>query len=66
MKQVLTSHQSYESENRLSVLRLEIDYELMALHDALLAEDILAIKKSKKLLNQYRQEWLGLVNQFNI
>lgn len=60
MKQVLPSYQSFFSESRLSVLRLEIDYQLMTLHDALLAEDIELIQYSKKLLNDYRLEWLQL------
>ncbi|GAF14649.1 hypothetical protein JCM19046_964 [Bacillus sp. JCM 19046] len=63
MKQVLPSYHSYQPESRLSVLRLEIDYQLMSLHDALLAEDIEAIQFSKKLLNDYRLEWLHLTKQ---
>ncbi|GAF24280.1 MULTISPECIES: hypothetical protein [Shouchella] len=60
MKQVLPSFHSFEPENRLSVLRLEIDYQLMTLYDALVAEDSDKINDSKALLDEYRQEWLSL------
>ncbi len=60
MKQVLPSFHSFEPENRLSVLRLEIDYQLMTLYDALVAEDSDKITHSKALLNEFRQEWLSL------
>ncbi|UTR04896.1 hypothetical protein MM326_12230 [Alkalihalobacillus sp. LMS6] len=60
MKQVLPSFQSFEPENRLSVLRLEIDYQLMTLYDAILAENNEMMNQSKALLDEYRQEMLSL------
>ncbi|MFB4210989.1 hypothetical protein ACE1TH_03660 [Shouchella sp. JSM 1781072] len=60
MKQVLPSFQSLEPENRLSVLRLEIDYQLMTLYDAILAENNEMMNQSKALLDEYRQEMLSL------
>lgn len=49
-----------EAEERLPVIRIEIDYELVSLHDAMKAEDKEQIEKCKKrLLNLHKQlvEW---------
>jgi len=51
---------SKRTEERIPVLRLEIDYELATLFDALQAGDVRAIAASKKKLGDLRQEMLLL------
>lgn len=60
VKQVVRVIKRNEAEKRLPVLRLEIDYELATLHDAIVAKDEAQIKKSKLILEQFRQEMLRL------
>ncbi|WP_458414036.1 hypothetical protein ACNQFZ_03855 [Schinkia sp. CFF1] len=60
MKQVVRLMKRTEAEKRIPVLRLEIDYELATLYDAMLAQDEAQIKKSKLILEQFRQEMLRL------
>ncbi|WP_017753573.1 hypothetical protein [Calidifontibacillus oryziterrae] len=60
MKQVVKILRKNEAEKRIPVLRLEIDYELLTLYDAIVANDEEQIKKSKIILEQFRQELLRL------
>ncbi|HHW38237.1 MAG TPA: hypothetical protein GXX18_13535 [Bacillales bacterium] len=60
MKQVVRVIKRNEAEKRLPVLRLEIDYELATLYDAMVVNDETQIKKSKLILEQFRQEMLRL------
>ena len=60
MEQVIQTFKRTDAEKRIPVLRLEIDYELATLHDALVANDEKAIKDSKELLSQLRQELIRL------
>ncbi|WLD95011.1 hypothetical protein [Alkalihalobacillus sp. AL-G] len=60
MKQVIQTLKKTEAERRIPVLRLEIDYELATLHDALVAEDGDQINRSKKKLERLRLEMLQL------
>jgi hypothetical protein len=60
MKQVIQTLKKTEAERRIPVLRLEIDYELATLHDALVAKDAEQVKRSKKKLERLRQEMLQL------
>jgi hypothetical protein len=60
MKQVIQTLKKNEAERRIPVLRLEIDYELVTLHDALVAHDGEQINRSKKKLERLRQEMLQL------
>ncbi|MGO4887938.1 hypothetical protein ACJ2A9_09280 [Anaerobacillus sp. MEB173] len=60
MEQVIQTFKRTDGEKRISVLRLEIDYELATLHDAMLAEDITAMNKSKRKLEKLRQELIRL------
>ena len=60
MKQVIQTLKKTEAERRIPVLRLEVDYELATLHDALVAKDSEQIKRSKKKLERLRQEMLQL------
>ncbi|WP_062201098.1 hypothetical protein [Massilibacterium senegalense] len=60
MKQVLDILKRTDAEDRIRVLRLEIDYELLTLHDAMIAEDIETINETKYRLQQLSQELMRL------
>lgn len=54
-------HQSLAKE-KLPGIKMEIDYELLTLHDALQERDRLQIIHSKERLNQLRIKWLEIIN----
>jgi hypothetical protein len=60
MEQVVQAFIREDGEMRIPVLRLEIDYELATLHDALLDEDLVVIKQTKQRLEQLRKELILL------
>ncbi|HET7580973.1 MAG TPA: hypothetical protein VFK33_16960 [Bacillales bacterium] len=60
MKQVMQTLKRRDAERRIPVIRLEIDYELVTLHDAMVTKDTEAIEETKKRLEQLRKEWLRL------
>ncbi len=60
MEQVIAALKRRDAEERIPVLRLELDYELATLHDALLANDSAQIAKSKERLTLLRREMLML------
>ncbi|WP_017727144.1 hypothetical protein [Halalkalibacterium ligniniphilum] len=60
MEQVIQTFKRKDGEKRIPVLRLEIDYELMTLHDAMLAEDLETMNSSKRRLEKFRQELIRL------
>lgn len=60
VKQVIKMLKRNDAEKRIPVLRLEIDYELATLYDAMIAKDEEQIKKSKMILEQFRLEKLRL------
>lgn len=60
MEQVIQTVNKTDAEKRIPVLRLEIDYELATLHDAMLSEDLQAMNESKKKLETLRKEFLIL------
>lgn len=60
MDQVIAALKRRDSEERIPVLRLELDYELATLFDAIKAEDQAQIKKSMEVLKQLRREMLLL------
>jgi hypothetical protein len=49
-----------EAEEKLPVIRMEIDYELVTLYDAMKNDDKVAVIKSKERLNQLRKQLLEL------
>lgn len=51
MKYVITKTPKMTRFDRLQVIRMEIDYELVTLNDALIAEDTLRIAKTKEKLS---------------
>lgn len=60
MDQVIAALKRKDAEERIPVLRLELDYELSTLHDALCAQDRGQVKRSKEKLKQLRREMLLL------
>ncbi|RXI98154.1 hypothetical protein DS745_17585 [Anaerobacillus alkaliphilus] len=60
MEQVVQTFKRTDGEKRIAVLRLEIDYELATLHDALVARDYKKIAECKKKLEKFRLELIRL------
>ncbi|HEU5139894.1 MAG TPA: hypothetical protein VFT51_07965 [Bacillales bacterium] len=60
MKQVIRTLKRRDAERRIPVVRLEIDYELVTLHDAMLSEDKETIGQCKDKLERLRQELIRL------
>jgi hypothetical protein len=60
VKQVIQTLKRRDAEKRIPVLRLEIDYELATLYDAMLAKDTSQMNKCKRKLELLRQEMLQL------
>ncbi|MFD1018024.1 hypothetical protein [Thalassobacillus hwangdonensis] len=58
MKRVMEALKRREAEEKLPVIRMEIDYELLTLHDAMQAGDKAQMKASKERLNELRAELL--------
>ncbi|MBU8906739.1 hypothetical protein [Desertibacillus haloalkaliphilus] len=60
MEQVIQTFKRTDGEKRVPVLRLEIDYELVTLHDAMLEENLEEMNASKERLEKLRQELIQL------
>ncbi|MBY6036246.1 hypothetical protein KUV80_06260 [Fictibacillus nanhaiensis] len=60
MKQVMNTLKRTDAERRIPVLKLEIDYELATLFDALKAKDQKQINDSKRKLERLRLELVRL------
>ncbi|MDC1541852.1 hypothetical protein N8498_03890 [Candidatus Pseudothioglobus singularis] len=60
MRYVLETLQRKRVEEKLPVIKMEIDYELMTLADALKEKDEELIEKTKERLESLRQEWLSI------
>ncbi|WP_085524117.1 hypothetical protein [Tuberibacillus sp. Marseille-P3662] len=60
MKQVIKTLRRTDAEKRIPVMRMEIDYELATLHEAIVNEDINQIEVSKQRLTELRREMLEL------
>lgn len=60
MDQVIAALKRRDSEERIPVLRLELDYELATLYDAIHAQDHTQMKRSTERLKQLRKEMLLL------
>lgn len=58
MNYVMDALKKKEAEKNLPVIRLEIDYELMTLFDAIEAKDDAQIRLSKLKLEQLREKLL--------
>jgi hypothetical protein len=60
MKQVMNTLKRTDAERRIPVLKLEIDYELATLFDALKLKDQKQINDSKRKLERLRLELVRL------
>jgi hypothetical protein len=60
MKQVLNDLKRTEAEKRIPVLRLEVDYELATLYDAMIIKDAKKIAECKRKLEKLRLEMIRL------
>lgn len=60
MRQVVKEGFREEKNNRVAVWRLEVDYELATLHEALQKENEDQIELSKRKLERLRKEWIRL------
>ncbi|TMN23450.1 hypothetical protein FH966_11555 [Lentibacillus cibarius] len=60
MKYVVENLRRQADKNKLPVIRIEIDYELMTLYDAIQANDRVQIIKSKERLKTLRLQLLDL------
>nr|WP_241236348.1 hypothetical protein [Brevibacillus marinus] len=58
--QVMAALKRRDAEERIPVLRLELDYELATLYDAMQACDVEQMERCKQRLRQLRQEMLLL------
>ncbi|MEC5422830.1 hypothetical protein QGM71_04870 [Virgibacillus sp. C22-A2] len=63
MKYVMEVLRRKEAQEKLPVIRMEIDYELVTLYDALQAEDTVQIIKTKERLEQLRIQLLEIQNE---
>lgn len=62
MRYVMDLLREEEAKKKLPVIRLEIDYELLTLHDAMVIQDKIQIIKSKERLKQLRKELIEISN----
>jgi hypothetical protein len=60
IRQVINVWKRTDGEQRIPVLKLEIDYELMSLHDALVNNDEIQIEECKQKLQNLRLEMIRL------
>lgn len=62
MKYVMEALRREEAKAKLPVIRMEIDYELVTLFDAMKANDTVQIIKAKERLKQLRRQLLEIEN----
>lgn len=60
MKPIVKQGIKEEKDNRVAVWRLEVDYELATLYEAMEKKDETQIEMSKRKLEQLRKEWIRL------
>ncbi|MGM8364270.1 hypothetical protein ACLIBG_02190 [Virgibacillus sp. W0181] len=63
MKYVMEALRRKEDQERLPVIRLEIDYELATLFEAIQTADTVKMIKSKERLGQLRSQLLKIENE---
>lgn len=62
MKYVMEALRRKEAEERLPVIKLEIDYELATLYEAMQDENTVQMIKSKERLKQLSEQWSALMD----
>ncbi|GAB7387693.1 hypothetical protein BSNK01_15300 [Bacillaceae bacterium] len=60
MRQGMAAVKRRDAEVRIPVLRMEIDYALATLYEAMQANDEKKIRECKEMLERFRREWLML------
>lgn len=61
MKQVMSGMQTHtQSKEKLAIIRLELDYELAVLYEAMKAKNADQMEKSKEKLNILRDQMLKM------
>ncbi|TMW73045.1 hypothetical protein [Alteribacter natronophilus] len=60
MEKVIQTLKRRDGERRIPVLKMEIDYELQTLFDAMQASDQKQVEKSKRILERLRSELMRL------
>ncbi|AUZ28671.1 MULTISPECIES: hypothetical protein [Bacillus] len=60
MRQVVKEGFKEEKNNRVAVWRLEVDYELATLYEAMQKENEEQIEQSKNKLERLRKEWIRI------
>jgi hypothetical protein len=60
MEDVVKAYKCRLPEERICILRLELDYELAILHEAMLEDCAQKIQESKERLSEIREEMLIL------
>ncbi|TYS08178.1 hypothetical protein FZC70_15150 [Bacillus subtilis] len=60
MRQVVKEGFKEEKNNRVAVWKLEVDYELATLYEAIQKENEEQIEQSKNKLERLRKEWIRL------
>ncbi|MDA1475691.1 hypothetical protein [Bacillus changyiensis] len=63
MRSLVKQGMKEEKNNRVAVLRLEVDYELAILFEALKQNDETQIELSKRKLEQLRKEWIRFLEK---
>lgn len=63
VKYVMETLRRKEAQEKLPVVKMEIDYELLTLHDALKVDDKVLIIKTKERLQQLRLQLLQAENE---
>lgn len=63
MKYVMESIRGKAAKEILPVIRIEIDYQLVTLYDALQEDDLVEIFKAKERLEKLRLQLLGIENE---
>ena len=63
LKYVMEALRRKEAEERLPVILMEIDYELVTLYDAMQANDKVSIIKAKERLEDLRKQMLQIENE---
>ncbi|GEN30297.1 hypothetical protein CQU01_05350 [Cerasibacillus quisquiliarum] len=64
MKFVLDTLRQEEEKERLQVLRMEIDYELLTLYDAMQTNDITIIVQTKERLKKLTKELIDIKQRY--
>lgn len=62
MKYVMEALRRKEAQEKLPVIRMEIDYELVTLYDAMQSKDKIQMIKSKERLEQLRLQLQEIKN----